>query len=121
MREQKSSTDQSNSRQMPGKLASTSAGCVWHQRSSVSRGGSARKSTQMTKEARRKGRLSQCGNEESQQNREELFVIHRKDTRDLEPGCTASHVIIETTHFLLRKLGEKIKAWWHCIKVFAIT
>lgn len=72
--------------------------------SSVSRGGSARKGTsvtQMTKEARRKGRLSQCGNEESQQNREELIVIRRKDTRDLEPGCTASHVIIETTHFLL--------------------
>lgn len=63
--------------------------------------------TQMTKEARRKGRLSQCGNERSQQNREELMVICTKDARDLEPGCTAGQVIIETTHFLLRKLGEK--------------
>lgn len=75
-----------------------------HRMSSVSRGDSARKSTsvtQMTKEARRKGRLSQCRNEQSQQKREELIVIHRKGTRDLEPGCTASHVIIETTHFLL--------------------
>lgn len=91
----------------------------------MSRGGSARKGpgvTQMTKEARRKGRLSQCGNERSQQNREELVVIRTKDTSDLEPGCTAGQVIIETTHFLLRKLGEKkIKAWWHRIKVFAIT
>lgn len=61
----------------------------------------------MTKEARRKGRLSQCGNERSQQNREELVVIRTKDTSDLEPGGTAGQVIIETTHFLLRKLGEK--------------
>ena len=57
--------------------------------------------TQMTKEARRKGRLSWCRNEESQQNREDLIVIRRKDTRDLEPGYTASHIIIETTLFLL--------------------
>lgn len=50
------------------------------------------------------------------------MVICTKDTSDLEPGGTAGQVIIETTHFLLRKLGEKkIKAWWHRIKVFAIT
>lgn len=62
------------------------------------------------KRRKRKSRLSQRGCVESQQDTEEFAMLCSTHTKDLlETDCAASQVIIETTHILLRNLGQKSK------------